>query len=624
MPDWLSIHEPVLVNTIGHSAGAVVFGMLLYFFLVNRRRAGQQRATLPVVAAALAMLWNLGSLVALAAGPRGTPVAGAIVALSFSVLSLLPAVLLHISLQSRRRALWIAGYIVSGAAVALHLADWLSHRPGLHYAALWVVTLGFAALTILSVILEWRHANRAAGSRLAGAMGLFLFAISFAHYGASHAQLAWSKEAALHHAGLPLALLVLLQDYRFLLMDAFLRFIVNATLAAAALLAAIRILQSRALAGHLQHPFDAGVIFVSAGLLLTLFVWLHNRIQRLLTSAIFLRSNVDEALHELQDLSLASTEAEYLRLAAESISRFLHAARHSLTLLNPTAGRPLSAPVAVLGAAHFAVPAWVQAVLPMRFSRGDAAYLLLGPRGGGRRYLSEDLTVLARLGAAVTERVEQLRNVQMQNLVSQAELRALQAQINPHFLFNSLNTLYGAIDRANSGARRLVLNLADVYRYLLRSERTLVEVEEELRIVRAYLEIEELRLGAKLHTEVDVDPSALRVSIPLLSIQPLVENAVKHGVAARMGAGFVRLKIRAAGPSVSVEISNSGAWDSPPGLSSPSASGIGLTNVRRRLQLCYGAEASFEIRAANGVTTVAFVLPARPAATLASHEAAAF
>src|ERR1700691_5920424 len=114
MPDWLSIHEPVLVNTIGHCAGAVIFGMLLYFFLVNRRRAGEDRSSLPLVAAALAMLWNLGSLVALAAGPRGGPIAGAIVALSFSVLSLLPAVLLHISLRSRRRAVWIGGYGLSG------------------------------------------------------------------------------------------------------------------------------------------------------------------------------------------------------------------------------------------------------------------------------------------------------------------------------------------------------------------------------------------------------------------------------------------------------------------------------------------------------------------------------
>ena len=105
--------------------------MLLYFFLVNRRRAGEERSSLPVVAAALAMLWNLGSLVGLPAGPRSGQIAGAIVALSFSVLSLLPAVLLHISLQSRRRAVWIGGYFPSGVAVALHLADWLSHVPGL-------------------------------------------------------------------------------------------------------------------------------------------------------------------------------------------------------------------------------------------------------------------------------------------------------------------------------------------------------------------------------------------------------------------------------------------------------------------------------------------------------------
>ena len=182
--------------------------------------------------------------------------------------------------------------------------------------------------------------------------------------------------------------------------------------------------------------------------------------------------------------------------------------------------------------------AWVQAVVPLRFSRGDATYLLLGPRDGARRYLSEDFAVLMRLGAAVVEHVEQLRGIQMQGLVSQAELKALQAQINPHFLFNSLNTLYGTIDRGNAEARRLVLNLADVFRYLLRSDRTLIEIEEELRIVRAYLEIEQLRLGAKLRTEINVDEAALRATIPLLSVQPLVENAVKHGVAPRTGDGL--------------------------------------------------------------------------------------
>jgi two-component system LytT family sensor kinase len=240
-------------------------------------------------------------------------------------------------------------------------------------------------------------------------------------------------------------------------------------------------------------------------------------------------------------------------------------------------------------------------------SRGDIQYLLLGPRDGGRRYLSEDLGVLARLGAVMVEHVEQLRSTQMQSLVSQAELKALQAQINPHFLFNSLNTLYGTIDRNNADARRLVLNLSDVFRYFLQSERPFIEVEEELKIIRAYLEIEELRLGPKLRTEMEIDPAALHVTIPVLSIQPLVENAVKHGIATRTGAGFVRLMIRKESDTISVSISNSGACDARRMIGSNG--GIGLANVRRRLALCYGEEARLEVNVANDVTCIRFVLP---------------
>src|SRR5450755_1166505 len=240
MPYWLSIHQPVLVNTIGHCAGALIFGMLLYFFALDCWRSREEHSRLPLVAAALAMLWNVGSLIALATGPASGKAADVIVAASFSVLSLLPAVLLHISLASSYRALWVGGYVLSLTAVGLHVSDLLTQSPRSHYAALLLVTLGFAGITAISVFLELRHANPAAGSRLAGAMGLFLFAISFVHFGAEHARQEWSKELAFHHAGLPLALLVLLQDYRFLLLDAFMRFIVSASLTAAALLISIR------------------------------------------------------------------------------------------------------------------------------------------------------------------------------------------------------------------------------------------------------------------------------------------------------------------------------------------------------------------------------------------------
>ncbi len=596
MPDWLSIHEPALVNTIGHCAGAVLFGMLLYFFVLNWRHDREDRAKLPVLAAGLALLWNIGSLVALGVGREGGTAADIIVAASFSVLSLLPAVLLHISLGSSHRPLWIAGYVLSFAAFTLHAADLITRSSRLHFAALVLVTAGFAILTAISVILEIRNKNGAATSRLVGAMVLFLFAISFAHFSSEQPHQAWSKEIALHHAGIPLALFVLLQNYRFLLLDTFLRFVVNATLAAAAVLASVRIVESADFRSFLRQPFDAGLLFVGACLLLALFVYLRNRIQQWLTSVVFLRSNVEQALDELvRSVRTAQDESAYLTAAAHVIAAFVRAARFHLA-------------DAASGGDH--AHAWVQAVVPLRFSRGDSKYLLLGPRDGARRYLSEDFAVLLRLGAAVVEHVEQLRGVQMQGLVSQAELKALQAQMNPHFLFNSLNTLYGTIDRSNADARRLVLNLADVFRYLLRSDRTLIEIEEELHIVRAYLEIEQLRLGVKLRTEINVDDAALRATIPLLSIQPLVENAVKHGVAPRMGAGFVRLDITSRLDVLTVTVSNSGDCDSSV-LTAASAGGIGLANVRRRLELCYGDDSSFIAEVEDGVTTVGFLLPLR-------------
>lgn len=608
MPDWLSIHEPVLVNTIGHAAGAVMFGMLLYLFLVNLRRTRLERRSLPALAATLAMLWNVGSLIALAAGPGSGMVADVIVAASFSILGLLPAVLLHIHLGTHHRALWISGYILSAIAAALHITDLLTRAARFHYAALLLVTLGFAGLTALSVFLEMSEENRPAASRLAGAMGLFLLAISFAHFSSEHPSHAWSNEIALHHAGLPLAIFVLLQDYRFLLLDAFLRFAVNATLAAAAVLISIRIVQSPGLVLHIQHPFDAGLLFVTACLLLTAFAYVRNRLQGWLTRVIFLRSNVEGALRELQHLAPATqSEDEYIENAAEVIARFLHAPRFSV-------GADCAAKIepTVLDSTDPAFPDWAQAIVPLLFSRGDTKCFILGPRSGGRRYLSEDLAVLSRLRAALVEHVEQLRSAQMQTLVSQAELRALQAQINPHFLFNSLNTLYGSIDRRNAEARRLVLNLSDVFRYFLQLDRPFIEVEEELRIIRAYLEIEELRLGPKLRTEMEIDPAILHASIPVLSIQPLVENAVKHGVATRAGKGFVRLTVRKESDTIWVVVANSGEADVR--QINGANGGVGLANVRRRLALCYGEETRIAVEVEDSVTSVGFVLPLRRSA----------
>jgi len=301
------------------------------------------------VAAALAMLWNIGSLVALASPAHSGIVIDTLIAISFSVLSLLPAVLLHISLASEHRALWISGYVLSAIAVVLHLSDLVMKAPRFHYAALLLVTLGFGGLTVISVLLEIRQHDRAAGSRLAGAMCLFLLAVSFLHFGSEHPRQAWEGEIALHHAGLPLALLVLLQDYRFLLLDTFLRFLVNASFATVAVLAGVRIAQTGFLTRSLQNPFEEGLLFAAACLLLVGFAYLRNRMQQLLTKTVFLRSNADEVMQELQHLGrAANSETEYLDNAAELIARFAHATRFILTSDAPSSMDERFGPVAIL------------------------------------------------------------------------------------------------------------------------------------------------------------------------------------------------------------------------------------------------------------------------------------
>jgi hypothetical protein len=343
--------------------------------------------------------------------------------------------------------------------------------------------------------------------------------------------------------------------------------------------------------------------------MLILFAFLRTRAQRFLTHALFLRSSPDRAAAKLREIAASvHFEPDYIPAAAAAIAEFFSASHFEV--IEESADGPViqEKAIAVIDPARDRAPNWVQSMAPLRFSRGDGRLLLLGSRRGGRRYLSEDLEMLDRLTAAMSEQVERIRSSEMQALVSQAELRALQAQINPHFFFNALNTLYGTIARENSAARRLVQNLAGLFRYSFAVSSGLSPLEEEIRIVRAYLEIEELRLGSRLATEFDIDDSVLSSKVPVLSIQPLVENAVKYGVASRHGSGFVRLSIRRRDDSIVIAVSNSGVF----GESAPDQGGhgIGMANVRRRLALCYGTGSNLEVTSTNGMTTVRFLVPA--------------
>lgn len=612
MPFTLTVHEPHLVNLLGHTIGALLFGAFLALLL--RQRASSR---LSMFAAGLALLWNCASIAALAAQERGWDQAGTVAGAGMAALLLLPAVLLHIALAGRARRIVQAGYVLSGISILLHaLEDRIAIASRDHFG-LATGMAGFAALTLLSVVMLWRRrqeGDRRLTSRIVASMSLFLFAVSFSHLGHREIHTPWALELLVHHAGVPLALLVLMQDYRFILVDVFLRLAAGVTLSAAFFAAAISLVMKwNLLEGVGQSRIRQTALFVAGILLLLLYGVLLPRVQMLLTRLVFGRQDFRALQDRLQALcSTKEDETTFYQHAIELLRDFFRAAPCPSELEDEVrrACPDLTLPVPVSslpGLRARLERGGVEVVIPFRLGEGDLRVALLGRRSGGRRYLSEDLHLLAHLARQITEHIEHYRAAEMRRLVAQAELRALESQIHPHFLFNALNTLYGSIPREAKTARRIVLNLADILRYCLQPDRTLIPLEKELEIVRAYLEIEKLRLGERLHWEIDVDPRALPVSIPVLTLQPLVENAVKHGISRQEQGGEVRVEARPAGAAVLVRISDSGAGLSPYGNSG--GHGLGLANVMRRLKLCYGEDSNLLIESDAQGTRVEFRVP---------------
>jgi len=586
----------------------LIFGIFLYLLIQDRAARRLRGSTKSMLAAALALAWNLASLLILGTNSPGSFFTNITVAVGFSVLSLLPAVLFDLCLQDRYRNLARAAYGLSAVAIILHVAELFREGARYHRLGLEMITVGFGLLTCFAAVgffTTLDPSRRATTSRLVGTMSLFLLAMSFVHLGSGHAAQVWSRELAFHHAAIPLALLVLMQDYRFVLLDAFLRFLANVFLAAIFTLGVAQAWRFGWLS-RTSTPFHQALLLAGACLLLILFAMLRGWIQRLLTRLVFRRSDQEPLLHHLK--SPIDDEARYLADAATELGLFMGANASivadeklcGLDLRRPTLVGQLSRERALLE------DQGIEVIVPIRFASGDARHVLLGRRSGGRRYLSEDLIALGRAASLIVEQVENFRDSEMRRLVSQAELRALQSQIHPHFLFNALNTLYGIIPREAKGARETVLNLADILRYFLETGKSFLPLEEELHIIKAYLEVEKLRLGEKLRVEIDVDHDALRVLIPILSIEPLVENAVKHAIAPKVGGGLVRLQARLERGALHVSVTDTGA-----GFRSASGakSGVGLENVTRRLQLCYGPESKIEIQSSSEGSTVSFCLP---------------
>ena len=208
------------------------------------------------------------------------------------------------------------------------------------------------------------------------------------------------------------------------------------------------------------------------------------------------------------------------------------------------------------------------------------------------------------LGAAIAyERT--VRAKQLEASLAEARLHALELQIQPHFLFNTMNAISSLVrGRRNDEAVTMLAGLSDLLRYTLdHADQHCVALDEEVTVLRRYLEIQHARFSDRMSFAIEVSDDARRAAVPALLLQPLAENAVRHGIDASSGPGVVDVRAFRNGDRLQIEMFNSGSIAVTP------RSGIGLRNTRERLQHLYGDAWSFELANANGGVRASVSIP---------------
>jgi len=225
------------------------------------------------------------------------------------------------------------------------------------------------------------------------------------------------------------------------------------------------------------------------------------------------------------------------------------------------------------------------------------------------RFVNQLLVYFAVLAAGyareyfLRDQQRQREAIELHAQLAEARLDALRAQINPHFLFNTLNAIAALVERDPAGVRRMIARLGDLLRHTIDSRgAATVPLSEELDFLQHYIDIMEVRFQGRLHTELKIESDTLDVPVPSLVLQPIVENALEHGASRAAREGRIEITARRDGRSVILTVRDNG-----PGVQAE-AVGVGLTNTRARLEQLYGENASLTLMSAPGGGAIATIV----------------
>jgi two-component system LytT family sensor kinase len=429
---------------------------------------------------------------------------------------------------------------------------------------------------------------------------------------------------------------------RFRFADLFIRYSLRIVLASASAVAFVFLMNAPffvRVAGQTEFPGAFrlfGSTILVTGLLLC-FAPLDRSIGRLVTRWIFqapdYRNAARELGDELQRLYVESEMTEKVETSVRStlvlegahviaVSRLPEslwpAETHSGEVTELEPGNPLGS--------LLALPE-VELLVPVRVGGRVISVLAISPGAARRTLLSQELNYLRNVAVQLGGRLDLLRleheMAERQNRealllqqVTEAELRALRAQINPHFLFNSLNTIANLIVTNPERAETMTLRLAKVFRYVLaQSSRPLIPIREEIEFVRAYLEIEEARFGSRLQVEIDISAEVALDHVPSLILQPVVENALKHGLSPKPGPGRLWILAKLQGDQVCLKVEDDGVGPGSASLRAKNGNGahtegVGLTNIAQRLTTLYQDRAQVTLERRDPVgTSVTLLMP---------------
>jgi len=617
-----------LIHLVGFTTGIVLYAMLAVMTLRHSAGEGTDETVnrIPLAAAILGLVWNVVGLViySLRDFGIGEP-SPALVALAFAALGFLPAVVVDSAMRPVASA---------GQRVLVHLSYALSVVAGVMQgvgaargvvpsrAALITLTVGYAAVLVLVAFATRR---RAGWQRNLSTVVLAAFAVSALHLSHDATQPDSPLVALLgHHASLPLVLVILYQDYRFAFADLFLRRALS-LIVLICLAVALHVWVALPLAGSLDASGREGLIGTSVHVALWVATALTYPIIRRGVGQfvdVVILGRLDYR-HVRDDVAFAISRVDTPQAILQQACAVLGQALGVRTIRPRT--DDTASPIAHPAVERPADPHEALDRALVRIPTNDAPQYTIEVAGltGGRRLLSDDIALLESVASLVGRRIDGVRVTQERfdrgmrereilQLAAEAELRALRAQLNPHFLFNALTTIGYLLKSAPDRALGTLYRLTDLLRAVLRRPPgEVVTLGEELEIVESYLAIERERFEERLTVRIDV-PTALR-AIPVLPllVQPLVENAVKHGITPLKRGGTITVSAsldssddgRRSPPVLRITVADTGTGLDRLTHDEHTGMGVGLRSIEQRLALHYGPAAALEITSAAGIGT---------------------